>query len=199
MTDIGLVETNDLDDNNVVDGNTIYSELSGDSKDGVIFTKQKNGSVKNNIIKGSRIAFYLCRNSEVSYNTIEDSETNGIRYTVPAYDNKILYNTIVNTKASGIAVVRNNRDVTNEDYRATNLEIKNNSITNSRYFGIEISNLKNSIISDNNLNKMDFEGVYLLFADNLSIERNEILNCNLQQVNGKLWNWYTSSSDFCRL
>jgi parallel beta-helix repeat protein len=183
------VESSNLNSNNHILGNTIYSNLTGDVKDGLFFSKQINGLVKNNIIQGSRIAFYLSRNSEISNNLIENSESNGIRYGVPAYDNKIIDNTIVNTKASGILVVRNDTGITPNTYRASNLIIRNNHISKSRYFGIEISNLANSVIENNIIEESDFYGIYLLFADYLTIQNNMIKESSLDDVNGQLWGW----------
>ncbi|MBU3109748.1 right-handed parallel beta-helix repeat-containing protein, partial [Clostridium gasigenes] len=188
--DMYAVENNDLDDANIFDGNTVYSYLpDANVKDGIMFSKQKNGIVKNNTILGSRIAFYLSRNSELSYNTIKDSQTNGIRYTVPAYDNKIVFNFIENTKASAITVDRDSKGITPREYRSTGLEISNNTISNSRYFGIEISNLKSSTIKNNILNKIDFSGIYLLYCDYLDVKENKIDNCGLVKKNGNLWGW----------
>ncbi|MBW9159293.1 right-handed parallel beta-helix repeat-containing protein, partial [Clostridium tagluense] len=188
--DIAAVENSDLDDSNIIDGNTVYSYLpDGNVKDGIIFAKQKNGKIRNNTISGSRIAFYLSRNSEVSNNTIADSNTNGIRCTVPAYDNKISNNKIENTKASGITVDRDSKDITTKEYRATGLEISDNTINNSRYFGIEVSNLNGATIKNNKLNKIDFSGIYLLFCDYLAIDSNQIYDCGLSKLNGNLWGW----------
>jgi len=191
VNDIDAVENNNLCSNNIIQRNTIYSHLSGNLKDGLVFMKQKNGTIINNTILGNRIAFYLCRNSEVSSNTIENSDTNGIRFTVPAYDNKISNNTIDNTLASGICVVRSDSGITPSSYRASNITISNNTITNSRYFGIEISNLKDSTITNNTINQIDFDGIYLLYSDTLTVKQNKIYDIGLATAtNGrKLWAW----------
>ncbi|URZ05148.1 right-handed parallel beta-helix repeat-containing protein [Clostridium felsineum] len=192
IDDVTDVETSNLSYGNVIEGNIIYSQLSSNEKDGVVFTKQKNGLVKNNNLNGSRIAFYLSRNSEVSYNIIENSETNGIRCAVPAYDNIISNNIIQNTLGSGICLVRNDAGITPSTYRASNINITNNSITTSRYFGIEISNLRDSNISNNTINKVDLDGIYLLYADNLNVKENDINDSGLSVVNGNMWGWNES-------
>ncbi|ADL52675.1 fibronectin type III domain-containing protein [Clostridium cellulovorans] len=189
VDDITAVESGNLNFNNVIENNMINSPLNGSNKDGVIFVKQKNGLVKGNTLSGSRIAFYLSRDSEVSYNTIKNSSTNGIRYTVPAYDNKIINNIIQDVKASGIVVDRNDKGITPSDYRATNLTISNNNISGSRYFGIEISNLMSSTIDNNIIENIDFNGVYLLYSDSLFISQNKIYETGLCLVNGMLWAW----------
>ncbi|WP_184090249.1 right-handed parallel beta-helix repeat-containing protein, partial [Anaerocolumna cellulosilytica] len=188
------VRNNNLNQNNTIIDNIIYSNLVYDSKDGIFFSKQKNGVISNNIIDGSRIAFYLSNDSEITNNVVMNSESNGIRYAVPAYNNTIENNTIENTKASGIVVVRNDAGLTDNTYRASNLILRNNYISKTRYFGIEISNLKDSQIVNNTITESDFYGIYLLFADNLIVQKNTIKETNLCTINGALWSWNTADN-----
>gem|GEM_PF-3014128 len=188
------VTNNNLCENNAIIDNIIYSNLIYDSKDGIFFSKQKNGLISNNTIDGSRIAFYLSNDSKISNNVVINSESNGIRYGVPAYNNTIENNTIENTKASGIVVVRNDTGSTDNAYRASNLILRNNYITKTRYFGIEISNLKDSQIENNTIAESDFYGIYLLFADNLMVHKNTIKESNLCVINGALWSWNTADN-----
>ncbi|GKX68552.1 fibronectin type III domain-containing protein [Inconstantimicrobium mannanitabidum] len=197
VTDLDAVENKNLSDHNVIQNNIIHSNLNSSEKDGLVFLKQINGSITNNIITGNRIAFYLCRNSDVSYNSISNSDTNGIRCTVPAYDNTIMYNTIDNTLASGICVVRNDQGATPSSYRAHGFKISHNTITNSRYFGIEISNLEDDSnnpddsIDSNTISQVDFDGIYLLYSTNLKILNNKIADVGLATAtNGRnIWGW----------
>lgn len=190
VNDIDAVENSILTSSNIIEGNTIISQPNS-IQDALLFKNQINGSVKNNIVTGNRIAFYLCRNSEISSNTIKDSEAAGIRVTVPAYDNKIINNIIDNTLQSGISVVKHNSGATPNNYRASGFEISNNVISNSRYFGIEISNLKGSTINNNNIQNIDFDGIYLLFADSLEVKKNKISDVGVTTGNPskKLWSW----------
>ncbi|URZ14354.1 right-handed parallel beta-helix repeat-containing protein [Clostridium felsineum] len=187
--DIADVENNNLNLNNIVEKNQIYSNYAGD---GVFFSKQGYGTLDNNVIIGTRVAFYLSRNSEVSYNVIENSPTNGIRYAVPAYDNKIVGNTIENSNYSGISVARENTAATPTNYRANNLKIDNNTIIGARYFGIEASNLKGSEMVGNNIDSPDYNGIYALYSDALTISQNHISNSNYNLKGGKLNSWDTT-------
>ncbi|KHD36549.1 S-layer protein [Clostridium acetobutylicum] len=187
--DIADVENSKLNINNVIEKNQIYSSYSGD---GVFFSKQSYGTLDSNVIIGTRVAFYLSRNSEVGYNVIENSPTNGIRYAVPAYDNKIIGNTIENSTNSGISVARENPSVTPVNYRADDLKIDNNTIIGSRYFGIEASNLKESEIAGNTIDSTDFNGVYVLYSDKLSISQNHINNSNYNLKEGEVDSWNTT-------
>lgn len=190
VNDIDAVNNNNLTSNNIIRGNTVHSS-STKTKDGLTFMKQKNGILENNTLIGSRIAFYLCRDSDVNSNIIKNSSSGGIRVTVPAYDNKIFNNTIDNTLESGISVVRNDSSATGITYRASNIQIISNNITNSRYFGIEIANLSNSSIYGNTISNIDFDGIYLLYADNLNVNNNIISNIGLTTngVHSKLFGW----------
>ncbi|HEX3077428.1 MAG TPA: right-handed parallel beta-helix repeat-containing protein, partial [Lachnospiraceae bacterium] len=187
-TDQYEVENNLLSEGNVISNNIIDSPVS-DVMDGVIFMKQKNGCIQNNTLTGSRIAFYLCRGSIVSGNAITESKSNGIRCTVPAYDNLIEGNHITVTKASGISVVTGIGGIDRETYRASGFTIINNTINDTRYFGIEISNLENSEISGNHIDGTDFSGMYLLFCNDLQVTSNHIWNASLSFARGKEFDW----------
>ncbi|MCR3757426.1 right-handed parallel beta-helix repeat-containing protein [Clostridium felsineum] len=184
--EIQNVESGNLNMCNVLSNNDIFSSYPWD---GVLFSKQNHGSVQNNIINGSRIAFYLSRNSDVTNNRIENSPTNGIRYAVPAYDNKIVGNTIENSTGSAILATRYNPSITPESYRANDVKIKNNTIIGSRYFGIEVNNLKNSDISGNNVQDADFYGIYMLSSDALSVVKNQIQDSNYLSIDGQVQHW----------
>jgi parallel beta-helix repeat protein len=191
--DFTAVDSEDLDNGNSISNNTVYSPLgNGHYRDGILFRKQKNGRVENNTLTGSRIAFYLCRDSSVSNNVIKDSQTNGIRHTVNGYNNVIKNNQIENTRASGISVDREDQTHVAKGYRATGIEISGNKITNSRYFGIEVANLKDSIIKDNEITNIDFSGIYLLQSDDLIVDNNYIMNVGLVTINGNVWSWNES-------
>lgn len=188
--EIASVETADLDFGNVLIGNEIDSPLVGTGvKDGIYFAKQKDGKVSNNHLSGSRIAFYLSRQCEVSGNIVENSKTNGIRYSVPAYDNKITHNHITGTEASGIVVVRNDNGLTPVTYRASGLTIANNVISDTRYFGIELSHLMGAVIDNNTITNVDMSGIYLLYADGTIVTQNKITNVGQCVLRGNLWAW----------
>ncbi|WP_446897090.1 fibronectin type III domain-containing protein [Clostridium sp. LBM24168] len=191
VEDNAVVESGNLAQGNIIENNEIHAELSEVSNpeaDGILFTKQKGGTINNNKIYGRRIAFYLSRDSKVTNNEIHDSSTNGIRCAVPALDNEISGNTIDNSKASGISLVRNNGSVAG-DYRASNIDIKGNVISNSKYFGIEINNLMNSEISGNKLSDIAFNGIYIVLSDELTVAENKIDNCSLSVSEGSDWDW----------
>ncbi|KHD36548.1 S-layer protein [Clostridium acetobutylicum] len=184
--DIQDVENSNLNMCNILEGNEIYSYFSDG---GVLFSKQNHGTIDSNFIVGSRISFRLCRNSTVSYNKIKNSATNGIRYTVPAYSNNILGNIIRNTRSSGILVTREKPWVTPTDYRASGSKIDGNTINGSRYFGIEINNLKGAEVEGNVINNIDFNGIYILYSDSIQVVQNQIGNPNYLLVDGKTQNW----------
>lgn len=186
--DITAVTNGILNEGNKIENNEIYANAIG-SGDAVFFNNQNNGIISGNYLSGGRLAFYLSTNSTVSGNTIENSEEQGILCTLPASANTISNNTIKNTKSSGIAIVRSDPGVTLDSYRAGNFTIQDNKITDSRYFGIEISCLENSTIQSNILTNMDFNGIYLLYSDYLSIISNKINESNRLTVNPSIHVW----------
>lgn len=180
------LENNDLDANNSIINTTIYSKFNGD---GLSFSAQKNGLVENNEVYGTKIALYVCKDSKVIDNVITDSVTNGIAISIPAIDNIISGNIIQNTKASGISVSPESEYPVPRSYYGKNITISNNTIKDSHYMGIEIGQLYNSNIIRNTIDRTDDDGIYLLFADKLSVKQNIILNSGNSLIIGDLWRW----------
>lgn len=180
------IENNDMDINNKMINNTIYSKFDGD---GISFSVQKNGLVENNTVIGTRISFYICKDSNVINNNIVNSVSNGITISTPSENNTISGNVIKGSKASGIKVSEECDYVFNKNLYGNNINIKNNTITGSRYMGIEITQLVNSLIENNTIDKTDNVGIYLLKADNLSVKDNYITDSGYSTVGGGLWGW----------
>ncbi|GFH61516.1 hypothetical protein CTEN210_17992 [Chaetoceros tenuissimus] len=175
---IDAFEAGQLDSGNVMEGNYVreYSKL-----DIVSFSLQKNGAVRNNVVEGGVISFFMNRNSECIGNRIENSMTQGIFVSVPAEQNLIKKNVIFNSTAAGIKVAiqvdHNNADgnsLTPNDYRAKGIVINKNKIRSSNYLGIEAANTFKAKVKSNVIRNIGLSGIYLLRADNTTISRNKI-------------------------
>jgi hypothetical protein len=180
------LENDDMDTNNSMIDNTIYSKFDGD---GVSFSVQKNGLVQNNTITGTRIAFYMCKDSKVINNTIKNSTSNGIAISVPSINNIISGNIIDSSKASGIKVSAELEYPVAQSYYGKNITITSNTVKNSHYMGIEVSKLSGSNISNNSVQTTDNIGIYLLLSDTLTVNQNNISDSGYSIVDGNVWGW----------
>lgn len=206
---IAAVETNNLDKNNVIKNCTIDSSYD---MDGVVLALQGNGKLINNIVTGTRIAFYMCNSSEVSGNTINNSASQGIFIAIPAFNNIVSNNIINNSTLSGIKVAAElehpNEAILNHTYVGTGFTISGNTINNASYFGMEIDELANSLITNNTIIKSDYVGVYILRSNNLTLTSNNIVDSgygvhekansayNTNISNGITWNVNDNSEIF---
>jgi hypothetical protein len=170
---VSAVENKQLDEHNKIINCTVESNFIGD---GVSFSLQKNGIVHNNLIKGTKLAFYMCVDSFVINNTFENSNSSGIFYNIPALDNVIAQNTILNAEGSGIKIALQGEHPVSETYRGTNLKVFNNTIIAAGHFGIDINNLRQSLIVNNHIEASGTGGMYLLRAEYLTIKKNLMKN-----------------------
>ncbi|WP_187644974.1 right-handed parallel beta-helix repeat-containing protein [Paenibacillus terrae] len=189
---IAAVEENHLDNENVFENNTVYSDFIGD---GLSFSLQKNGKVRNNNVFGSMISFYMCRDSEVWGNLIKDSPLSGISYSLPAYNNRIERNIILRSINSGIRVSRNLEHPISLGSRYHGLEIMYNKIWDTRFFGIELDQLSNHInVMFNTIDHPDFSGIQVLRCSKINISNNIISNFGAWKGRGKIRDWTSDSN-----
>ncbi|GFH61517.1 hypothetical protein CTEN210_17993 [Chaetoceros tenuissimus] len=208
---IDAFEAGDLDSGNVMEGNYVreYSKL-----DIVSFSLQKNGVVRNNVVEGGVISFFMTRDSECIGNRIENSMTQGIFVSVPADQNLILNNTVINSAAARIKVAIQVDHVVDPDadhkvsltptsYRAKGIVINKNRIQSSNFFGIEMTNTVKAKVESNSILNSALSGIYLLRVDETTLSKNSILHfgkeCfdeNFSKFNAGIWGDYkTKSSD----
>jgi hypothetical protein len=189
---IAAVEENHLDNENVFENNTVYSDFIGD---GLSFSLQRNGKVRNNNVFGSMISFYMCRDSEVLGNLIKDSPLSGIYYSLPAYNNRIERNIILRSINSGIRVSRNLEHPISLGSRYHGLEIIYNTILDTRFFGIELDQLSSGInVMFNTIDHPDFSGIQVLRCSKINISNNIISNFGAWKDRGKIHDWASDSN-----
>lgn len=171
---IDAYQNDNLNTQNYFDNNCVYTDWNGDA---ISFSLQSHGSFCNNIIRGGKIAVYMCKNTNVMGNHIMDSTSNGIFISLPSMNLNIRNNKIHNSLYSGI-VIRNQLEHGVFNSSLHNIIIDNNIICSSHFHGIEINNLDTSTISNNIINNILNNGMYFLTSTNLLINNNNICHTN---------------------
>jgi parallel beta-helix repeat protein len=159
-----------LDMHNVFDNNIVYTRWEGDA---ISFSLQKYGSVRDNIVRGGKIAIYMVKQCLVTSNSLYDSSAHGIICSLPSHDLSIENNYIRNSASASINVslqIEHGLFI-NENH---GIVIRNNKIENSGYIGIEINNANNIIIENNNIKWTKQFGLYILKSSNIHIKNNNI-------------------------
>lgn len=159
-----------LDNINVFRRNVVYTKWSGDS---VSFSLQKNGIASSNIIRGGKLAVYMCANCSIERNIIYDSVSNGIHLSFPSNNIIIDGNTIYECQSSGIKLSNQveHGTFTPSDY---NISIICNTIYDSKYYAIELNNAIGILIDKNKFSSTDIYGIYAYQSQNLRIVHNII-------------------------
>lgn len=165
--------TNRLDSNHTFKKNVIYANYSGDA---VSFSLQYNGIFQCNIIRGGKLAVYMCRDTKIIDNNIYDSNSNGIFISLPSHNLTISNNDIYECTDSSLIIKQqtehtylNGDNVALSDY---NINISNNSFYDNNYFGIEIKDGQNINIYNNKYLRNANRGIYLQSCLNINITNN---------------------------
>ncbi|MCP4892716.1 MAG: hypothetical protein GY911_02750 [Actinomycetales bacterium] len=185
------VENNQLDAGNRMVGNRVETTWIGD---GVSFSLQRDGLIAENEVIGTRIAFYMCRDSVCELNSVESSSSTGIYYSLPAYDNVVRDNIILDPRDSGIHIAPNDEHEILTDHRSTGLLVERNVLRGSRFMGILIEQLADSWFHDNEIEDSDFHGVYMLRSDAIELRGNSIVDAGRAGVHGDPVHEWTSSN-----
>lgn len=180
---LAMFERGELDHNNQVLNNIIDSTYWGDV---LSFSMQKDGNVSGNTLNGGLIALFLDDNVTCEHNTLNSPEARGIAISLPSKDVFVRYNTITNSKGAGISTSRQSdyqddigKSLTKLDYRGTGIIIEANEVVDSRYHGIEVSNIKSSVIKNNDVTSTAHSGIYIVYSDELLIYKNRVTDSNL--------------------
>lgn len=165
-------DAGELDDGNVFNTNVVYSVWAGDS---VSFSLQKNGRFENNIVRGGKVAIYMCRDSSFKRNIIFDSSTNGIFLSFPSHNLTISQNRIYECKHSGIKMANQGEHgpFTESDY---NIQVLENNIYDSGIYGIEMNHGHAINISQNKANSTDIFFLYILNTTDVTVQGNTCYN-----------------------
>lgn len=158
----------DLDADNIFKKNVIYSKWSGDS---VAFCLQIRGFFVNNIIRGGKLAVYMCRNANIEHNTIYDSVTNGIYISLPSNNLIVRENKISECTDSAIKIANQmeHGEFTSSNY---NILLLSNKIYDSQFYSIEINNAIDTTILGNHFIGTNHYGIYSYNSNQLLISNN---------------------------
>lgn len=161
---------NMLDENNIFEKNVVYSDWSGDN---VAFALQSNGKFSRNIIRGGKVAVYMCRNCNILNNTIYDSSSNGIYISFPSHNILCEKNKICECKASAIKLA-NQVEHGLFDESLYNIIIRNNTFYDSKTYNIEVNHGVGLNITDNKCISGDIYGMYFFMSHNVNVINNKI-------------------------
>lgn len=159
---------NNLDSNNIFERNVIYSKWSGDT---ISFSLQKNGIIRDNIVRGGKLAIYMCNSVVVTKNKIYDSTSQGIYISFPSQSISISLNDIYECKEAGIKM-KNQVEHGETPHQEHNITISNNKLYDIGTYAIEMNDAdKINIIKNKFLNNTRCS-VYSLRSYNINISRN---------------------------
>lgn len=163
-----------LDIGNVMSRCVIYSEWSGDS---VSYSLQKNGRFWGNIIRGGKLAVYMCKNCVVDQNTIYDSSTNGIFVSLPSHNVDIKFNIIKECQESGI-IIKNQLEHGSFTPSNYNINIYNNMVYDSKFHAVDINDGHQISVTKNRFLSTELNGIYCLDCNNITVSDNMVAYFN---------------------
>lgn len=163
-----------LDQGNVFYQNIVYTNYSGDS---ISFSLQYKGQFVGNVVRGGKIAVYMCRTTNVYDNQVTDSVTNGIYVSLPSDNLSIIGNKIYGSKYSSIKVSNQMEHGAFTPY-PYNIVVQCNTIFNSGLYGIELNYVNSVSIRSNTLTSKQSMGVYMYLCTNTVVQNNKIAYFN---------------------
>lgn len=167
---LNAYNNNELDNNNIFKNNVVYTNWSGDS---VSFSLQNKSSFCKNIIRGGKLAVYMCRNSIINNNTIYDSSSEGVFISLPSHNIKFCKNKIFECKNAAIKI-KNQEEHGEFDPSTYNIYISKNDIYDTYYNGLEINDCIGAYILNNYIHGADNHGIYFLRCKNIKLSFNVI-------------------------
>lgn len=159
-----------LDTGNVFYNNIVYSKYSGDS---VAFCLQYNSQFVGNFVRGGKVAIYMCKICNVYKNKLMNSTTNGFYVSLPSDNINIICNKIFKPAYSAIVIKNQLEHGAFESYKY-DIAIKHNMIFGSMFYGIEVNNGIDIIISKNNIIAGESMGIYAYSTNRIQILNNKI-------------------------
>ena len=167
---INAYNTNALDAYNVFKYNVVYSKWSGDA---VSYSLQINGKFSQNIIRGGKLAVYMCKRTTISNNYIYNSSSSGMYVSLPSHNVVISKNVIYECKDSAIKIC-NQTEHPNFTPSPYNINIVSNTLFDIDTIGIELNDCDTVTIKSNKLSSADVIGIYLLRSANINLDGNKM-------------------------
>lgn len=166
---------NILDGGNIFTNNIVYTQFAGDS---VSFSLQKGCKISSNIIRGGRLAIYMCKSSFIYANKIYDSTSSGIYVSLPSENLEIMENQIYSCDNSAIVVKNQIEHGPFITPNPSNINFSRNRISNTSSNALEFNDAKGMIVDSNVLIISKNYSVYLLNCDNLTVSNNKFAYFN---------------------
>lgn len=167
---LNAYDSDNLCMNNVFEKNIIYTKWSGDC---VSFSLQYAGSLCNNIIRGGKIAIYMCKYTNVSKNIIYDSVSSGIFLSLPSHNIILESNHVYECQESGI-VIKNQQEhglFNSSDYF---VKINKNTVYDTNFHNIEMNDCFEIEITKNKLFATNNVAIYVLRSGKVGMTNNLI-------------------------
>lgn len=161
---------NYLDNRNVFRRNVVYSKWSDDN---IAFCLQNGSLFTYNIIRGGKVAAYMCKNTYITTNTIYDSSSNGVYLSFPCDNVQIKYNHIYECSQSAIMLANQLEHGPFKSY-PYNILIKDNYIYDAKNNAIEMNDANKISITGNRFVSTDESGIYCLRSTDVNINANKI-------------------------
>lgn len=172
---VNAYNSGNLDSNNVFKSNVVYSNFSGDA---ISFSLQKDGIFTDNIIRGGKVAVYMCRDVIIKRNDIYDSTSEGIYLSLPSYNVAISSNKIYNCQSSGIKIAEQ-IEHPNFEKNKYDITISNNKFTSSYINSIAINDCNTIFVIDNMFLENGENAVYVARSNNVHMVNNVISYFNV--------------------
>lgn len=163
-----------LDTGNVFYQNVIYTSYSGDS---VSFSLQYNGQFVGNVIRGGRLAVYMCRTVNIYNNQITDSNSHGMYVSFPSDNLSIIGNSIYGSTYSAIKMSNQMEHGAFTTY-PYNIIIQCNTLFNSGLYGLDLNYADGLQIQNNTLTVGQTMGIYMYSCTNTVMQSNKIAYFN---------------------
>ena len=150
---IDVYLNNALDKNNIFSKNVVYTSSIVDA---ISFSLQLNFICSNNIFRGARVAIYMCRWTKFINNTIYNSVREGIFVSLPSQNILIKGNNVHECFNSSIQIgyqLEHTDEFGLPIYvnQPNYINIIDNELYDSQYFGIQMENANNVNITNNKI------------------------------------------------
>jgi nitrous oxidase accessory protein NosD len=132
--------------------------------------------VRNNIIRGGKVAIYMCRDTEVVSNKCCESSSQGIFCSLPSRQLQIKNNIIYRSVNAGISF-KPQLEHGELIEPTTEIIVEGNQILSTPHIGIELNKCHGIEITRNSIRWCDKDGIYVLRSENANIHHNQIIRC----------------------
>jgi len=163
-----------LDLGNRFINNVVYTNFSGDS---VSWSLQRDSQFFNNVIRGGKLAVYMCQETLIDKNDIYDSTSQGVFISLPCTGVTLTKNYIWHCESAGITIKPQQEHMTSDSildhlHQQNNISIQDNAVYDNEHIGLEMNSTNGCLVSNNKFIRNKFYGLYLQDCKDLIIQHN---------------------------